>query len=165
MIEPTIIKIPTRSHLKKFLLKTYDAREPFKLDEKSGIGKNLMSSMVDKLEYINANDQLTETLHVILSKRFTERGPRIKRLVYINSLIEEMFKEAMILWIFAKSTEGINPNQSTKDFLSFFCIDESEYTYDAAYKLWQRYKSRNPNWVRKFPQKTAKFTPNLSAGR
>jgi len=162
---PDIINIPTRTHLKKFLLKMYDTAEPFKLDERTSLGKNLMSSLVDKLEYVNVNELYTDKLQVALSSRMAKRGPRIKRLVYINSLLEEMFKEHMITWIFCKSTEGINPSQSTKDFLAFYQIDESEYTYAAAYKLWQKHKQRNPHWIRKFSQKSTKFIPILSAGR
>lgn len=124
-----------------------------------------MSSMVDKLEYININEQFTDTLQVVLSKRFNERGPRVKRLIYINSLLEEMFKDSLILWVYAKATEGVNPNRSTKDFLSFFNIDEGEYTSAAAYKLWQKYKERNANWMRKFPRNSRNFTPILSPDR
>ncbi len=165
MSEKTTIKIPTKTHLKKFLLKMYDTKEPFKLDMNTSLGRNLMSSMVDKIEYVNISDLYQDTLQVTLSKRFEKRGPRIKRLIYINALLEEMFKEHMILWIYAKSDEGVNPNQSTKDFLQFFNIDESEYTYAAAYKLWQKYKLRNPNWIRKFSQQRVNFIPNLSTSR
>jgi hypothetical protein len=161
----TTIKIPTKPHLKKYLLKQYDQQEPFRLDERTSIGKNLMSSVVDKLEYVNVSDHYTTTLEITLSTRFTKRGSQVKRFVYINSLLEEMFKEALILWIYCKGTEGTNPSLAAKDFLAFFGIDESEYTYAAAYKTWQNYKIRNANWLKKHSQNRTKFIPNLSPSR
>jgi len=161
----TTITIPTKPHLKKYLLKIYDQQEPFRLDETTGLGKNLMSSLVDKVEYINVSDQYTARLTLSLATRFAKRGAQVKRFVYINSLLEEMFKEALFLWIYCKGTEGTNPSQACKDFLAFLGVDESEYTYAAAYKCWQTYKQRNPNWMKKHSQKRTKFIPNLSTKR
>lgn len=157
MINNNLTTISIKTHLKKFMLKHFDEAEPFKLDSNTSIGKKLLSSVKEKREYENMNEQVTDTIQLKLSTRFAARAPRAKHLTYLNTLLEEMFRESLILWVYAQGEQGVNPNQSTKGFLRFYGIEEREYSYDAAYKIWQRFKASSVKKVRIFKRSRPKF--------
>lgn len=89
-------------------------------------------------------------------------SPNVSQLVQINSLLDEMFQEGLILWIFAQGYAGVNPHNSCKSFLSFFNIDENEYTYDAAHKAWLRYRSSKKDRLKQIARKGPKIFPKMS---
>ncbi|HEY3406435.1 MAG TPA: hypothetical protein VGK59_23770 [Ohtaekwangia sp.] len=162
MRKNNLTTIPTRKHLKKFLLRYYDTREPVMIDNHTSLGRAVLSALVLKMQYVPDGHDHNDTLQLQLSSRVTERTLRTKQLITINNHLDEMFEEALITWIHAQGTEGVNPNLACKSFLSFFKIEESEYSYDAAYKRWQRFKTRAAEKLkknqRKCPKKPAKVS-------
>lgn len=147
-----ILNVPIKPHLKKYLLKMTDLPEPFRLDEHTSVGKNLIRALRDPwktpLPSPNMNDRLTEMLAIELSARAAHLRPKIGQLIQINSLLDEMFQEGLIGWIFAQSQVGVNPYNSCKSFLFFYAIDDNDYSYDAAYKTWTRYRSSTKSALR-----------------
>lgn len=160
--ERRVLNVPTKPHLKKYLLKISDTPEPFRLDEHSSLGKILIKSLNESRGSANLNDRLSDTLAIELSSRIQRRSPGISQLLYINNLLDEMFQEDLILWIFAQSYAGVNPHNSCKSFLFFFNIDENEYSYDAAYKAWQRYRNSKRDRIKKIARKGPKVFPKMS---
>ncbi len=92
------------------------------LDEHTSLGKNLLRALRDRQEFPNLSESQTETLAIELSSRATRMSPGIRQLLYINSLLDEMFKEGLILRIFAQSYAGVNPHNSCKSFLFFLAL-------------------------------------------
>lgn len=145
-------EVPIQPHLKKFILKQYKLKEPIKVEEYSVLGKVVMGALMDKRNSVELNkltshrgtgqrDLLTDTLRIILSKGMSERAPRLHKLVRINIDMHRIFKDYMLVWIIAQHDVGIPPNTSCKRFLEKYGIDENEYSYDAAWKYWMRYKN------------------------
>lgn len=160
--ERRVLNVPIKPHLKKFLLKTTDLPEPFRLDEHTSVGKNLIKALRDRQEAANLSERQTDVLAIELSSRAAKMSPGVSQLLYINSLLDEMFQESLILWIFAQSYAGVNPHNSCKSFLFFFNIDENEYTYDAAHKAWLRYRSSKKDRLKKIARKGPKIFPKMS---
>jgi hypothetical protein len=138
--------VPLLPYLKKYTEKQFFAgyRAPYKIEEDTLIGKYVMSLIIDGRSVDMRGDkkiEMSERLHIHLSEAMAKRSPSLRKLVPINYYLDKVFKNDLITWI--KSAEdcgGVRPFVSSKNFLVHFGIDESEYTHDAAYKVWQRYK-------------------------
>lgn len=144
------VKIPIKPHLKKFILFLMDEpKEPLEITEKQLLGRSIIKVLQETRShrFDNVLDDYTARIQVILTDAMRKRSPKLHRLVYINTEIENSFREALIVWIKAQTKTGEPANESCKNFLSELKIDEREYSFDAAYKVWQRY-----NDVRKLQQ-------------
>lgn len=142
--------MPLLPYLKKFAEKRFFAgyRAPYKLDEDTLIGKQFMCLIVDARTVDMRGDkkiEMSESLHVYLSEAMAERSPSLRKLVPINYYLDKFLKSELIAWIECAEYCGVRPFVSTKLFLQHYGIDESEYTHDAAYKVWQRYKRQGYN--------------------
>ncbi len=157
------ITLPTKPHLKKFILKVYGP-EPIKVREDSNMGRHIMSILIDKREAgDNHNDQYTERLKISLSQDMSKRSPRIKKLLRLNFFIDNDFKESLYIWVFGQINAGINPYNATRNFCEHFNFDETEYTHDAAQRAWLRYI--NKEYAKKKKDKTKGVDSVTKKGR
>jgi hypothetical protein len=133
--------IPIKPHLKKFLLFTMQVSEPVVVTEKDLLGSAIMKVLQETRnhKFDNVLESYTERLKVVLTESMRKRSPRLHRLVYINTQLEKDFQTGLMLWIRAQRKMGYTAKDACKDFLATFKIDEPEYSYDAAYKAWQRF--------------------------
>ena len=139
----TVVRIPVKPHLKKFIIKRYRQKEPLNITERSLLGRNIMKVLQEtrKHKFENVLYQYTERLQVVLTADMRERSPRLARLVYVNNEIEKEFKEALFIWIEAQMEMACHAKEACQNFLDYYGIDDQEYSYDAAYKAWQRFKT------------------------
>lgn len=133
-------------YLKKYVEKMVleNERPPYKIDEDSLLGKQFMSLIKDARKTDMRGDkkiQPSALLSVVLSDAMAKRSPSPGKLQPINFFLDKLFKASLIIWIKSSDIAGTKPFVSSKQFLKYLCIDESEYTHDAAYKVWTRYKS------------------------
>jgi hypothetical protein len=140
--------IPTFSYLIKFVSKQYGQRSPIQVDENTAMGKFITLSLLDRRpwkEYASFNtpersDKLSASLKIILTKEQSEMAVRKSKLLRINTDLDRLFKEHMITFIEALRTNGIPASHACKQFLRYFHIEETEYSFDAAYKHYKRQK-------------------------
>jgi len=142
--------VPLLPYLKKYAEKQFFAgyRAPYKIEEDTLIGKYIMSLIIDGRQVDMRGDkkiEMSERLHIHLSEAMAERSPSLRKLVPINYYLDKLFKNELITWIKSSEDCGVRPFVSSKNFLQHYSIDESEYTHDAAYKVWQRYKRQGHN--------------------
>lgn len=134
--------VPVFPHVKKFILKQYKTSEPVKVEEYNSLGKMVTLALRDNRTRADQNDQqrnrVTSSITIILGKEQTELGPRLGKLMRINTHIDVIFKEHLLCWIEALKKDGIAPFTACKMFLEYYGIDEKEYSLDAAYKYYQR---------------------------
>jgi len=134
--------VPIFPHLKKFILKNYKVSEPVKTEDYTTLGKMVSLALRDNRMLSDNNDQLRDrlksTLTIMLSKQQADLGPRLGKLIRINTNMDLIFKEHLLCWIDALKKDGIPVNTACKMFLEHYDIDEKEYSLDAAYKLYQR---------------------------
>lgn len=141
--------IPIKPHLKKWYLKNFDLEEPVKLEEDSLLGSHVVAILQDKRSRTDpkntlfGRDDITDKLDVILSSTMERRSPRIGKLIRINVFLHHLFQNSLIVWVKSQGNADLNAYTAVKNFLSFYAIDEKEYSLDGAYKLWQRSRSRN----------------------
>ena len=141
-------KVPILPHLKKFVLyQLYDGQaEPIKVEEDSPLGRSVMSILIDKRQVTTSSarsaysKEYDSTLRLVLSHSMMERSPSIKKLARLNLEFDEIFRQAIFIWVRAQNQNGVGSYAAVQNFLEFYKIDESEYTKDAAYKAWQRFK-------------------------
>lgn len=164
-------RIPVPAYLKKYFVKQFFSGQhgPHKIEEDTLIGKHVMSLLLDartrklKHKHLTRNKRITrlpgesrgaqssasnstaarkdQVLEVILSEAMAKRSPNISKLIRLNTYLEDLFQSHLVTWIRSADFYGIPPYASSKDFLAYFAIDESEYSHDGAYRYWQRYKS------------------------
>jgi hypothetical protein len=142
MSAPATVKIPIKPHLKKFVLFVMDVdEEPIRVTEKQMLGRCIIKVLQETRSHRFDNVLYTYTarIQVVLTEDMRERSPNMKRLVYINTEIENYFRESLIMWVKAQTKGGSPANEACKSFLAEMKIDDSEYSFDAAYKVWQRY--------------------------
>lgn len=137
--------VPVPAYIYKYVVKKFFAgnKGPFKIEEDTLLGKQFMATILDvrKKDVIDKHLQFTERIPVILSQDMMKKSPNIAKLVSINFFLDKIFKEALIEWIQSAMYYGIRPYNSSRDFLAHYNIDETEYSHDAAYKLWTRWNS------------------------
>jgi len=137
--------VPLLPYLEKYVKKKFFAGlpPPYKIEEDTLLGKQFMSLIIDGRRSNNMagnKTKMSSTLHIQLSKCMAERSPNLRKLIAINLYFDKLFKDALITWVIAANDCGVVPFVSSKAFLVHFRIDEGEYSHDAAYKHWQRYK-------------------------
>jgi len=146
----TTFSIPVFSYLDKYVRKSFfeGLRPPFKIEEDTLIGKQIISQLIDKRKIDMRGDkkiEMNKTLQVCLSSVMANRSPTLSKLIPINYYLDKQFKHDLITWIKSADECGVRPYPSSKLFLAHYGIDESEYSHDAAYKVWQRYKKQGYN--------------------
>ncbi|HMG93213.1 MAG TPA: hypothetical protein VK589_24320 [Chryseolinea sp.] len=142
------VDIPIKPHLKKFVIFTMEAFEPVVLKEKDLLGSAIMKALQETRQhkFDRRLDQFTSRIKVVLTHDMRERSPRLHRLIYMNTELEREFQVGLLLWVRAQRKMGSPANEACKNFLATLKIDENEYSYDAAYKLWQRFNEiKNKN--------------------
>jgi len=135
------VDIPIKPHLKKFVLFQLDRSEPLELSEKDLLGSAVMKILLEKRQhrFENIVESYTSRIKVKLNSDMRKRSPRLYRLIYANTELEREFKEALMLWIRAQRQLGYTAKDACINFLETMKIDEREYSWDAAYKAWQRF--------------------------
>lgn len=138
------VKVPIKSHLKKFVLWALDADEPVQVTEIDFLGRSIMKVLQETRSHKFANvlEGYTERIEIQLTSRMQERNYRLHRLIHINTELDKAFRDAIILFVRAQNQAGEPSNSACKNFLELLNIDESEFSYDAAYKAWQRFNER-----------------------
>jgi len=143
----TQFRVPVLPYVKKYLIKKFFAGDqgPHKIEEDTLIGKQFMSVIIDarKKDVIDRHIEFSETLEVVLSQDMLLRSPKVAKLITINYFLDKVFKEELIAWILSAQHYGIRPFPASKDFLEYYGIEECEYSHDAAYKIWTRWKNRD----------------------
>jgi hypothetical protein len=140
-------RVPVQAYLKKYIIKRFFAgsKGPYKIEEKPLLGKLFMSCIIDgrKQDCIDTHLEKNTFIEVILSQDMLDRSPQPKKLQSIAFFIDKMFKESMIDFILTAQIYGVRPFNSVKDFLQEYGIEEHEYSSEAAYKLWLRWKNKD----------------------
>jgi hypothetical protein len=140
-------RVPVQEYLKKYIVKRFFAgsKGPYKIEEKPLLGKLFMAALIDgrKKDCIDTHLEKTTYIDVILSQDMLKRSPQPRKLQSIAFFVDKMFKESLIDHILTAQHYGVRPHNSVKDFLDLYEIEESQYTRDAAYKLWQRWNNRD----------------------
>jgi hypothetical protein len=133
-------------HVKKFILKTFPAsveRGAVKVEEYNTLGKYVTLALREPAGAENNDqyrDRLTASITLILTKKQSQLGPRLHKLMRINTDLDRVFKEHLLSWIAALSASGIAPYTACRMFLEYYGIDESEYSLEAAHRFYQRAK-------------------------
>jgi hypothetical protein len=140
-------RVPVQAYLKKYIVKRFFAgsKGPYKIEEKPLLGKLFMAALIDgrKQDCIDTHLEKTTYIEVILSQDMLHRSPQPKKLQSLAFFMDKMFKESLIDFILTAQLYGVRPFNSVKDFLQEYGIEEHEYTSDAAYKLWLRWKNKD----------------------
>lgn len=135
------INIPIKPHLKKFVLYMMNKREPLILDEKRLLGRVITAVLQERRihKFENVLSSYTDRIAVVLNSDMRERSPRLDRLLYMNVGLAKLFREALLVWVKAQKNINLPAKQACINFLAELNIDDGEYSYDAAYKTWQRH--------------------------
>lgn len=142
-------KVPLLPHLKKFIMgQLYKGlSEPIKVEEDSPLGRSIMSILIDGRAVTTSaakhfkDREYSATFRITLSAAMAERSPRVSKLARLNLEFNEIFLQALYVWVKAENRNGVSAYVAVENFLLEYDIEENEYTKDAAYKAWQRYKS------------------------
>lgn len=142
--------IPVLPHVQKYVSKKFfngNNHGPYKIEEHALLGKIFMAVIIDgrKADFIDKHLEMTGKLHVKLSQDMLKRSPRMNKLVTVNFFLDKLFKDALIDWILSADHYGIRPFPASKDFLQYYGIEEAEYSHDAAYRHWIRWKNSEYN--------------------
>lgn len=142
-------KVPILPHLKKFIMgQLYEGHaEPIKVEEDSPLGRSVMSILIDKRKVTGSSavgfmdKEYTSTLRLQLSSQMMKRSPRINKLARLNLEFGEIFRQSLFVWVKAEKKNGVAAFPAVQNFLEEYGIEEAEYSKDAAYKAWQRYRT------------------------
>lgn len=132
---------PIKPHLKKFVLWMLELPEPLKITERDMLGraiiKVLQETRARRLD--NAKELFTDRISVELTVDMARRSPYLHRLINVNVELDNQFAEALVVWVKAQRESGLPASTACKSFLAKLRIDESEYSFEAAWKVWLRF--------------------------
>lgn len=143
------VKIPVRPHLKKFALKYYGKdSEIITANKHTTLGIAVESILRNRYEVsITKIDTYSDHLTLELNQDSSNLELRIRRLAYLNYILDKEFKKAMELFVIAQMMNFIPALTAVKNFLKYYQITESEYGSDSAYRQWLR--MHNNEYTRK----------------
>jgi hypothetical protein len=123
-----VFSIPTDYHLKKFVEKEFleGYNEPFPIDERSILGKQIFSYLIDKRSQLETTREYESILTLSLSDTLAKRSPDLKKLSRINSFLEDIFKRSLIIWVRSQMNLGNNRYQSLINFLKYYDLHSME---------------------------------------
>lgn len=133
--------IRLRPHLKKFIHWQFfeGQREPYRVTEDSPLGKAFIKICMDKRQKrLPAWGELPAQACFILSQDMNSYSPRTGQLELINTDVHELFKLCLVAWINAQKRLNISTAESIRMFLAHYHLEEAEYSYLTALKLYQR---------------------------
>lgn len=133
-------------HVRKFILKMYPStsNRGVKVEEYTTLGKYVTLALREPTSAENNDqyrDRLTATITLHLTSKQSQLGPRLCKLMRINTDMDRVFKEHLISWINALRESGIPPYSACRKFLQYYGIEENEYPLEAAHRYFQRVKS------------------------
>lgn len=137
--------IPLLPYLDKFVRKHFFERQdpPFKIEDDSLLDQQIMALILDKRKiYFSGSKGRMTTLPVSLSDKVPQKLITKEKLLLLNNYLALHFKQTLITWIESAEYCGVRPITSSKDYLNYYGITETEYTHGAAYKVWLRFKKR-----------------------
>lgn len=155
MTEPNKeVIFPILPHLKKFIIKFYKLEKaPYYIDLHSPVGLVISNVLRSKQLTcrLSAKDKekYTAHFHCILSKRMSELEIRTSYLIRFNMEFKQIFRDQLCNWVMAQSQVNIPYYKSVELFLVYYDIKESEYSYDAALRMWNRYNASRQKQSRK----------------
>lgn len=134
------IKIPVKPHLKKFAVKHYDANNEIIIANKhTTLGIAIESILRNRYQVsITKIETYSDHLTLELNQDSSNLELRIRRLAYLNYILDKEFKKIMFVWVTAHVQNFIPAHTAVKSFLKFYQISESEYGSDSAYRQWLR---------------------------
>ena len=134
------VKIPVRPHLKKFAVKYYDAdNEIITANKHTTLGIAVESILRNRYQVNTTKiEHYSDHLTLELNQDSSNLELRIRRLAYLNYILEKEFKKAMFIFVSAHVINFIPALTAIKNFLKFYQIAESEYGSDSAYRQWLR---------------------------
>lgn len=142
---PKEVDFPILPHLKKYIYQFYkiDKNMPVRVTVRSSLGI-AMKHVLRERKKVNRKvlDRYTERITFSLSDSFANLELRSSFIIQFNVEYDRVFKENMRTWIMAQYDSGINNRLSIMNFLKFYNIKESEYSYDSAQRDWTRFKNQ-----------------------
>jgi len=137
-----IIQLKVSRLTKKIMLQRYAGQEPFVINRRDDYNNYLQFQpfRLNPLAIKKVNNQLTEQVAVKIShdlfKRLRNRPRRLKVGEYLHKLNQGTINE----FVKAQVIVGQTAMSALKSFFDINQIDEDDYSLEAAYKSWQRYK-------------------------
>ena len=137
-----IIQLNVSPLTKKIMLKRYAGQEPFKINRRDDYNHYLQFQpfRLNVLAVKKVKNQLTEQVAIEVShdlyKRLKHRPRRLKIGEYLHKVNQGVINE----FVKAQVLTGETAMAALKTFFEINDIDEDDYSLEAAYKSWQRYK-------------------------
>lgn len=152
----TTLKIPVKTHVKKYLVKQYGAE--FKANKKTFFGTFIIELLDRETERVNYFKE--EVYTVTVDRNYTKKTKIAldgNKLRSVGNALEVLFIED-----FYKYVDGqlVSPNasayQAVKNFLKIYDISEDDLKLETMYRKYQRYSNE------KIDEKKIKYSKKLA---
>lgn len=134
--------IYVKPHLKKFIPKYFNAKEPIKIDSTNVHGKVFTAVSVvmpdASIKNISQNDYPCP-ITFFLNKDLNRIRPKKRDLHKLNVYFDKLFKEIMFQWVLSSISAGGYASDGIKNFLKYYNISEDDYSWNSAHRAWMRY--------------------------
>lgn len=142
MNEPIYIsvKIPVKSHVKKYISARYGTEHT--LSKRSLLGMLLFQLLDKDIERPNQDRDKLDSHYCIQIPEFyyKSKGFSIgyKRAHYLGVCLERLFWEDLVQFVIIMHGKGSSVAESIRTFLHQYSITENELNYDSIYRQFQR---------------------------
>jgi hypothetical protein len=133
--------IYVKPHLKKFLPKYFNTKEPIKIDSTNVHGKVFVAVSVVQQDTLSkfSDQSYSDRLVFDLSHELQRIRPKKRDIQKINIYFDKLFKEIMYQWALASLMSGTYASEGLKNFLDYYRISEDDYSWNSAHRAWMRY--------------------------
>lgn len=146
------IAINIKPHLKKFLLKYFNHPEPIPI-----LSNNVHAKVFIAVAMVHPdvtqnfkNKEYSESLSFKLNYDLIRYRPKPTQLHKVNIYFDKLFKEIMYQWAISAQCSDNFASGGIRNFLKYYNIREDEYSWDVAWRAWQRYKNQEYTKSRAF---------------
>ncbi|NVJ47304.1 MAG: hypothetical protein HWE07_09255 [Cytophagia bacterium] len=135
------VEIKLLPHLKKFILKFYKQQEPICVDFNTSLGTAFNSVLRKKISYRKDRERYTASTRFLLNQDLSNLSLQHAYLVAFNVEYDRHFMDAVCVWVEAQANLNLNESQAVRNFLAYYNISESEYSFDSLRTKYNRWKT------------------------
>lgn len=151
-IDPTVIKIPMRSYLVKYLTKLHGSE--YKVTKHTFLGLCIVDVLTKDYQKSPSKVKASYFKCIVPNQLCVIHGyfPKYSHFSLLEKKIDKIFKQTMYQYIDINIQSGYNKKREVKkcieDFLGYYRISEDDFKYETAYR----------NYIRYVEQKSIKMT-------
>ncbi|MCC2546435.1 hypothetical protein LJY25_08260 [Hymenobacter sp. BT175] len=141
----SVFSIPTRKHVKQYLLQEFGPAEPLAIHQNTFLGRLIGSKVEKKQPYRQLNKEAKPALDgllISLPTALKHHTLPLPAAVQLAEVLNKFFQQQMIQFVKGQVAVTQNERGALRSFYALYDINPSDYDLEEARKVYRDYKDR-----------------------